>query len=163
MGDYLQRVYGEPIAGRCMSCPVDTLLDSLTFSASLVFEAICGPCIWFVKFLLFVLYVQVFRPLRWLRYLAYAGAVITGLFYLATMVALLVLCAPTEGHSQLAYWSALDSPRCLQTRSLVTVLGVVSIVSDLYLIILPLPAVWSLQLPLRRKLAVSAMFFTGSV
>ena len=42
-------------------------------------------------------------------------------------------------------------------------LGVVSVLSDLYLIILPLPAVWNLQLPLRRKLAVSAMFFTGTV
>lgn len=46
---------------------------------------------------------------------------------------------------------------------MVIVLGVVSLVSDVYLVILPLPAVWKLQLPLGRKIAVSAMFFTGSM
>ena len=57
----------------------------------------------------------------------------------------------------------LTSPKCATSRPLVIVIGVVSLVSDLYLVILPLPAVWQLQLPLRRKLAVSAMFFTGSM
>lgn len=93
--------------------------------------------------------------------MAYAGAVSTGLFYLAIMVAQLVLCAPTHGHSQLAYLTALQ-PRCSLAQPLVFILGAVSVVSDLYLLILPLPAVWKLHLPFRRKLGVYAMLFTGS-
>lgn len=131
---------------------------------ALVLEAVYGPFIWSIKLSLFVLYVQVFRPLRWLRYLAYAGAVTTGLLYLAIMVAVIVLCVPRNGgHSELAYLTALDSPKCSNAQSIVILLGVMGLLSDLYLVILPLPAVWKLQLPFRRKLAVSAMFFTGSV
>lgn len=101
--------------------------------------------------------------LRWLRYCAIAGIVITGLFYFATMIAFLVMCGPVDDHSQSAYMSALASPRCARTRPLVIILGVVNVVSDLYLIILPLPAVWSLQLPFRKKVGVSVMFLTGSM
>ena len=131
---------------------------------ALVFEVIYGPFIWSIKLSLFVLYVQVFRPLRWLRYLAYAGAITTGLLYLAIMLTVIVLCVPANGdHSELEYLTALDSPKCANSQPVVILLGVVSLLSDLYLVILPLPAVWRLQLPFRRKLAYSAMFFTGSV
>lgn len=79
------------------------------------------------------------------------------------MAAYLILCTPRHGRSQLAYLAALNSQRCQESKSVVIILGIISLVSDLYLVILPLPAVWKLQLPLRRKLAVSAMFFTGSM
>ena len=86
----------------------------------------------------------------------------TGLFYNASMIAYLVVCAPTDGQSQFAYISALASPRCTQTRRpLAVIQGAVNVISDLYLIILPLPAVWSLQISFRRKISISAIFLTG--
>ncbi|MCJ1395154.1 hypothetical protein MMC18_008035 [Xylographa bjoerkii] len=130
---------------------------------SQLFEAIYGPLIWFVKLSLFMLYVQTFRPLKWLRYWAYAGALVTGLFYYSTTIAMLAICVPRDGINQLSLFTALNSPFCFRsTTILVIVIGVVSLISDLYLVILPLPAVWMLRLPLRRKIAVSAMFFVGS-
>ncbi|MCJ1346583.1 hypothetical protein MMC31_004801, partial [Peltigera leucophlebia] len=39
--------------------------------------------------------------------------------------------------------------------------GIFNIVSDFYVLVLPLPVVWKLQLPLRKKIAVSAVFMTG--
>ena len=94
--------------------------------------------------------------------MSYAGIIITGLFYFASMFAFLILCSPRNGHSQINYLTALASPQCSSQTLSVTV-GAVNVISDLYLVILPLPAVWSLQLPLRRKLGVSAMFLTGFV
>lgn len=66
-------------------------------------------------------------------------------------------------HGELALLNAVHSRKCNKSQAMVIVLGVVSLVSDVYLVILPLPAVWKLQLPLGRKIAVSAMFFTGSM
>ena len=77
------------------------------------------------------------------------------------MIVFIVMCGPKHGQSQISYISALGGSQCRQTRPLVIILGVVNIISDLYLILLPLPAVWSLQLPLSRKVGVSAMFLTG--
>lgn len=110
-----------------------------------------------------VLYLEVFGLLRWFRYLVFAGIFITGGFYFASMVVFLARCAPRDGHSQFAYLSALLSPRCVQTRPVITTLGVFNVVSDLYLILIPLPAVWSLQLPLRKKIGLATMFLTGSM
>lgn len=128
---------------------------------SLIIVSIYGPCLWFIKISLFVLYLEIFGLLRWLRYLAFGGMIVTGLFYFASMFAFAILCSPKHGHSQIAYITALASPQCSKAQPLSTVIGAVSVVSDLYLIVLPLPAVWSLQLSFRRKLGVSAMFLTG--
>lgn len=130
---------------------------------SLVIWAVYGPCLWFIKVCLFVLYLEIFGLLRWLRHLAIFGIVTTGLFYFASMVAFLVLCSPQSGHSQIAYLTALASPKCSKSMPLATVIGAVSVASDLYLVVLPLPAVWSLQLPFHRKIGVSAMFLTGFI
>lgn len=130
---------------------------------TLILSSTYGPSIWLVKLAIFVLYLEVFGLLRWLRHLVFAGIFITGVFYITAMVIYIALCAPRNGHSQASYFNALASPRCSQALSLTTGVGVFNVVSDLYLILIPLPAVWSLQLPLRRKIGLAAMFLTGSM
>ncbi|KAH6662796.1 hypothetical protein B0J14DRAFT_610215 [Halenospora varia] len=129
---------------------------------TLIVESVYGPCIWFIKLSLFVLYLEIFGLLKWMRFFAISGMVVTGLFYFSSMVAFLAMCVPTKGHDQFDYLFALAQPRCAKsTMPLVTATGVVNVISDLFLIALPLPAVWKLQLPTQRKWGVSAMFLTG--
>ena len=111
---------------------------------------------------LVLLYLQVFRLLRWLRILAYIGAIITGILYVTLPIVYVALCAPRNGQSTIAYFVALESHRCSHGYyPMLVPLGFINLFSDLYLLILPLPAVCKLQLPLRRKLAVSTMFLPG--
>lgn len=136
----------------------------LTFSLeqlSLVVEAVYGPFIWFIKLSLFFLYLEVFGLIKWLKWSAYAGIVLTGSFYFATLIIFMVLCEPTHGQTQFAYLSALASPKCTESRAVVLAQGIINVISDLYLIALPLPALWTLQMPLKRKLGVAAMISTG--
>lgn len=129
---------------------------------TLVNEAIYGPCIWLIKLALFVLYLEVFGLLQWFRYLVFTGVFVTGAFYFATLVSFVASCRPMNGQSQFSYLSGLAGPRCQRTtRPLVLAIGVVNVVSDLYLLPIPLPPVWSLQLPLRRKIGLSPMILTG--
>lgn len=95
--------------------------------------------------------------------MVWTGASVTGAFYIASFVSFIVMCRPTDGQSQLSYLSALASPRCTRTKPLIISIGVVNVISDLYLIMIPLPAVWALHLSLRRKIGLSAMFLTGSM
>lgn len=131
----------------------------------MVAEIIYGPCIWFIKLSLFLLLLELFGRLRWLRYMAIAGMTVTGLFYGATVVVYPVMCSPRgpAPQSQVSYIRALTSEKCRQARLLMNLVGVINVISDLYLILLPLPAVWSLNLPLRKKIGVSTIFFTGSM
>ena len=131
----------------------------LTLAAGVTY----GPCIWFIKLAVFVFYLEIFGSLQWLKYMAIVGMTVTGLHYWVTFIVFAVLCAPRGigPHSKMSYLQALASARCAKSRPLNIIIGVFNVVSDLYLILLPLPAVWSLQLPLRKKLGVSMIFLTG--
>lgn len=143
------------------SKPIYFLIHSISHQLSLIVEVVYAPCMWFIKLALFVLYLEVFGRLRWLRYLVFAGIIINGLFSVAAMIAFIVMCSPRNGQSQFSYISALASPLCTRSRPLAVALGVANVISDLYLILIPLPAVWSLHLSFGRKIGLSAMFFTG--
>lgn len=110
-----------------------------------------------------MLYLEVFGTIRWLCALVYFGAISSGLFYFSTTVAFMVMCAPRQGTSQLDYLSALASPECTKTQPLIIAMVIINVISDIYLILLPLPPVWRLKMPARRKIGVSALFFTGLV
>ena len=85
----------------------------------------------------------------------------TGLFYLTTMALFAGLCSPRTGQTQFDYIEALASEECAKIWPAVITTGVFNIASDIYLIILPLPAVWGLNMSLWNKIAVSAVFLTG--
>ena len=39
--------------------------------------------------------------------------------------------------------------------------GIYGLISDLYIFILPLPVLWGLQMSLRKKIAITAIFLAG--
>ncbi|MCJ1466366.1 hypothetical protein MMC07_004985 [Pseudocyphellaria aurata] len=135
--------------------------DSYELQLFLIIEIIYGPCIWLIKLALFVLYLEIFGLLLWLRYLVLTGAFVSGAFYIASMIGFIVMCGPKDGQSQLSYLKALAGPECTRATQLGNAVGVFNVVSDIYLILIPLPAVWSLQMPLRKKVGASAIFLTG--
>ena len=133
-------------------------------------ELAYGPCVWLIKLSLFMLLLELFGRLRWMRYMAITGMTVTGLFYGALMVLSALMClprdaaGPSQSASQLASSRAVESANCTRILPLIRIaVGIVNITSDLYLILLPLPAVWSLRLPLRKKLGLSTIFLTGSM
>lgn len=117
-----------------------------------------GPVVFFAKASLFLLYLRLFSPDRWTRNLIYFGLVTTFVMYLATTVAFGVLCLPRPRESWL---EALLSPRCTKSLSMTYVQGVFNVVSDFYVLILPIPVTLKLQLPLQKKIGVCAIFMTG--
>lgn len=125
---------------------------------TIIYWALYGPFVFFIKLSLLLLYLQIFDCLLWLKCLVWIGIVVTGLFYFSGMIAVLAMCVPQHGES---YLESLASPKCGGTKVLSLVIGAFNIISDLYLLIIPLPAIWSLQLPLRKKVGVVMVFMTG--
>lgn len=68
------------------------------------------------------------------------------------------MCIPRPGQS----WLERASGQC-KTRLVVYSQGIVGVISDLYLFILPIPIVWKLQMPLRKKIGICVVFATGSL
>ena len=142
----------------------DRKISSITVPVlrlSLLLQILYNPFIFFIKATLFLFYLEIFGRLRWMRIVAWTGMLIYGLFYFSSLVAMASLCAPRTGTGQLDYFWAFISPTCLKQDPLSTTIACVNIISDLYLFILPLPAVWGLQLARKKKVGISLIISTG--
>ncbi|KAL8670251.1 MAG: hypothetical protein Q9168_005203 [Polycauliona sp. 1 TL-2023] len=100
--------------------------------------AIYGPVIFLVKLALFLLYLHLFGRLRWLKWLVWSGIAITGLFYIPGIFIAFILCAPRNGETWLERSMTAKCRNGLQDYGVAQ--GTVSVVSDFYLLIIPIPA-----------------------
>ena len=113
------------------------------------------------KLSLLLLYYRLFALHQWMRYLIYLGVGLSFALCVASLGVFGYLCLPHRGEGWL---QAALSARCHQQFFLIAyVRGPLNLLSDLYLLLLPLPAVWELHVPLQKKLGISGIFLTGSL
>lgn len=78
-------------------------------------------------------------------------------FYFSLFLAVLFECVP-----QAKIWDPLISGGyCLNRDALMVAAGIVNLISDVAIFILPFWAIWKLHTALKYKLGVAAIFFTG--
>lgn len=112
----------------------------------------------FAKLSILLLYMKLFVPNRrggvfWAnQVLIYVNA----LFYVGAVVALICQCIPRAkiSHPRLP-------GRCTNVYLSFMISGVFNVLSDFFILIFPLWAIWHLQMPLKRKFGVSIVFATG--
>lgn len=115
----------------------------------------------FVKVTLLTLYFRLFSPNPKARIAIWLGIVLISVFYIITVILDLVQCIPRKGDE--GRWLGEKArTRCGQpSLNISTAQGVVSAVSDVYILIIPLRLVWSLHVTTKRKIGVSVIFLTG--
>jgi len=69
-----------------------------------------------------------------------------------------VLGSPRNGQN---YLEVLSGPAGVHSTTFGVVQGIFNVVSDFYLLVVPLPAVWGLQLPRKKRVEILAIFGTG--
>lgn len=140
---------------------VATILDSLAeiLQFLLVYTLLYGPSMFFIKASVLLLYRKVFSPNRWMRLCVY-----TGIGYLLitngmTTILFGALCAPRNGES---YLISYNSPQCVKNvDNLSNAVAACNLIADIYLLVLPLPIIWKLQMSARKKYALIGVFTTG--
>lgn len=116
------------------------------------------PAVLMAKLSLLFLYLRIFRPNVRLRYFIYFGIAFNLLCYLSLMVGFFIIYMPRKRESM---FTVLDKTRNRAGIGLAITLGAVNIVTDFYILFLPIPAVWQLQAPFGTKIGISAVFLTG--
>ncbi|KAL8972881.1 MAG: hypothetical protein Q9183_000308 [Haloplaca sp. 2 TL-2023] len=115
-------------------------------------SAFYGPTMFFTKLTLFILYYRLFNPSKIMRYLIYFGIGFNFLFYTIYLFIYALMCPNT-------------SERAATCTGRVKDLGVatsaINVVSDFYILVIPLAAISGLQLRAKRKWGLIAIFFTG--
>ena len=68
-------------------------------------------------------------------------------------------CSPVA----FAYDKSIPGGKCIQQRIMFVVEDVLLLVVDLFVVALPLPMIWGLQMPRAEKVAISGMFLLGGL
>ena len=142
---------------------ISNINSNETFQQKLIIvvDLLYCPIAFCAKLSLFLLYYRLFSRQQWIRYLVYLGVGSVAAIYTATMIVCGYLCLPRPGQSWI---EAGLSSRCHKQSIVIGyVQGLCNVLSDLYLLFLPLPAVWQLHLPLRKRLGLVGIFLTGSL
>ncbi|KAL9577510.1 MAG: hypothetical protein Q9212_006315, partial [Teloschistes hypoglaucus] len=131
------------------------------FKFILVVATFYNPAIFVIKLSIFLLYLRLFAPNIRTRYLIYAGIVYNAITNIAIMVAFPAICAPRGKDNWI---SSLEKTSCHNPlEDLAVAAGVLNFASDVYILLLPVPMIWGLQLPMRRKIGLLTVFATGSL
>jgi hypothetical protein len=79
------------------------------------------------------------------------------LYYFAMVVVELRACTPRAKE-----WDpTIQGGSCIHASEVRFVLTIVNVATDIVIIFLPQRVIWSLHLPIKRKLAMSALFLVG--
>ena len=112
----------------------------------------------FIKLAFFWSYKRIFQPKKAMRWLCYGGAFVCTSLYIAAFFHDLFQCIPVQKD----YNSKIPG-HCLPAGVGGSVTAIFNVISDFYILVLPLPFVWSLQMKLHRKLRLMALFGLGAL
>ena len=122
-------------------------------------EVLSGPTMALIKVSIFLLYLRVFSTNLPTRLAIYMGIFSVVVYNAVCSALVLVFCIPRHNEAWVELFSIY---RCFRNEQNVLIAsGALNLITDIYVLCLPLPIVWSLQLPLRKRLGLIAIFMTG--
>ena len=112
-----------------------------------------------IKLTLLFFFLRIF-PTRLTRRLLWATVAFNGLYGLSFVITAIFQCRPIS-----FYWTSWDKERpgnCVNINALAWSNAIISIILDIWMLVLPLYEIFHLQLSWRKKISVAIMFFVGT-
>ncbi|KAI4130646.1 MAG: hypothetical protein LQ338_001623 [Usnochroma carphineum] len=130
------------------------------FKTLLAETMICSFAMLCSKISILLLLHRVFTPVKRFRYCVYVGMLwATAVSGLSIIIAG-ALCAPRSGES---FNSLQVIQRCSHQGTWAVVQGSMNVALDFFILYIPIPMVWKLQLGRKKKWGVTAIFMTGFI
>lgn len=120
----------------------------------------------FTKCTLLAFYLRMFQPNKTARIMAWAGIFVIVIFYVVSLIFLLVQCIPVDqelpGLDPMKWEERASNNRCgRRSIDVSAAQGIFGAVTDLYVLAIPISSVLALRLQKKRKLGVLGIFLTG--
>jgi hypothetical protein len=117
-----------------------------------------GPTAYLTKVCLLWIMTRVFSPFRKCIIFIKIFMGIMLAYYIPAVIVKIRICNPIP-----RFWDDTIAGTCLDKNSIILADAVVSVVSDLIILILPIPLTWSLQMSTKRKMRVMAILGAGGL
>ncbi|EKG16972.1 hypothetical protein MPH_05797 [Macrophomina phaseolina MS6] len=117
-----------------------------------------GPNAYFTKVALLLVIVRVFSAFKTTKMVTYVFMGAMAGYYLPVMFIKTFICTPING-----YWDSSIHAKCLDQRGVFVADTVISAVTDLAVLVIPIPATLALRMPLKKKVKVWVMLGVGGI
>jgi hypothetical protein len=124
------------------------------FQPAYLLVVLLAPVFLFLKSTFFILYLTLFAQLRWARICSWIGLIATTLSYTVFTIHSFALATPRKGQT----WVSASQYKPLNLSTPQSILG---LVIDLYILVIPVIGVSTLQLSWKRKIGVLLIFLSG--
>ncbi|KAE8415512.1 integral membrane protein [Aspergillus pseudocaelatus] len=119
---------------------------------------IYGPAAYLTKVCLLWIMTRVFHPFRKAVIFIYIFLGLMLAYYVPALIVKICICIPIS-----KFWAPATPGRCLDQSKITLADAVISVVSDLIVLIIPLALVSTLHLPTRKKVRVIALLSAGGL
>ena len=135
------------------------ITDMYSYQNFTVLTILYAPVIFLAKLSVLLLYLELFSISKQTRIMVAIALAISISQCLATIIGNAILCVPKPG----VIWMIGDNTHnCRVVADLYgVIMGAISVFSDFFVIWIPLPVIWQLHLPVRKRVGVSVIFITG--
>jgi hypothetical protein len=110
-----------------------------------------------VKISVLDLYIQIFRNRRF-RIVSYVMMAVSLGYLIMVILEGFLLCRPVS-----YTWNKLQMGKCGNERKVYLSSGIVNLIIDAAIVILPMPMLWGLQLGMAKKVALTVIFGLGAL
>ncbi|KAL8894621.1 MAG: hypothetical protein Q9192_004176, partial [Flavoplaca navasiana] len=110
------------------------------------------------KMSILILYLRLFAVNRTFRYVTWSMMFFVCGYLMANLWTQIFGCSPRS-----KYWEPSTPGHCIDYTKAGLAYGSMNIISDLLILILPIPLVWRLKLSRREKVGISVIFMSGTI
>jgi hypothetical protein len=116
-----------------------------------------GPTVFATKAAILLFLTRIFAPYRGYVTLVYSFLGVMGVYYVVMLFLKIFICRPIP-----VFWGAAEG-ECFNQRVLILVDNVISLVSDIVVLLLPCPLAKQLQVGMMAKVKIAAVFGVGGI
>jgi hypothetical protein len=135
---------------------VTELCLQVPFQVLFVSELMYLPTVMVIKVTFFLFFERIFSPNKTMKWLIRGGIFAVVAFYIAIFFRSVFLCKPVA-----LAWNPTLTGSCLKLEVTPYTTAVFNIISDIYILLLPMPLIWNLNLKTQRKMRLIAVFGMG--
>lgn len=152
LGRSQERVYHFP---KGMSILSQEILIQASYAVTLLYV----PMVFVIKIALLTIMLRIFSPDRHKVLTIYISMTVLLLYYIPALFIKIFFCKPIS-----AYWTGTEEGgTCMDQRKVIIADSAISIASDLWILVLPVPMLWSLRMSRTKKLRVVGILGAGGL
>lgn len=119
-----------------------------------------GLTILILKFSVLLQYRRIFVPAKKTNYMYWGTHALTGLIFVYYI--LVTFFEIFECNPRAKAWNPLiQGGHCFDSMAIIVSAGYFNAITDFLILLLPQGVIWRLQMPLKRKIAISGIFLVG--